>query len=67
LIAEAKALGVPLVTTDKDLSRVQAAAGASLARAPLVVLRIETVVWDERLLLDAVRRAAGAQAGSAAQ
>jgi hypothetical protein len=55
------------VTTDKDLSRVQAAAGASLARAPLVVLRIETVVWDERLLLDAVRRAAGAQAGSAAQ
>jgi tetraacyldisaccharide 4'-kinase len=67
LIAEAKALGVPLVTTDKDLSRVQAAAGASLARATLVVLRIETVVWDERLLLDAVRRAAGAQAGSAAQ
>jgi tetraacyldisaccharide 4'-kinase len=67
LIAEAKALGVPLVTTDKDLSRLQAAAGASLARAPLVVLRIETVVWDERLLLDAVRRAAGAHAGSAAR
>jgi tetraacyldisaccharide 4'-kinase len=67
LIAEAKDLGVPLVTTDKDLSRLQAAAGASLARAPLVVLRIETVVWDERLLLDAVRRAAGAHVGSAAR
>jgi tetraacyldisaccharide-1-P 4'-kinase len=67
LMAEAKALGVPLVTTDKDLSRVQAAAGASLARAPLLVLRIETVVWDERVLLEAVRRAAGAHAGGAAR
>jgi tetraacyldisaccharide 4'-kinase len=65
LIAEAKTLGVPLVTTDKDFSRVQAAAGASLARAPLLVLRIETVVWDERVLLDAVRRAAGAHGGIA--
>lgn len=64
LIAEAKALGVPLVTTDKDLSRLQATAGASLARAPLVVLRIETVVWDERLLLDAVRGATAQVWGS---
>jgi len=64
LIAEAKALGVPLVTTEKDLSRLQAAAGASLARAPLLVLRIETVVWDERPLMDALHRATDAHAGS---
>ncbi len=67
LIAEAKTLDVPLVTTEKDLSRLQAAAGASLARAPLVVLRIEAVVWDERVLLDAVRSAARARAGRASR
>jgi tetraacyldisaccharide 4'-kinase len=57
LIAEAKAKGVPLVTTEKDLSRLEAAAGASLARAELFALGIETVVWDEAALLEAVRRA----------
>jgi tetraacyldisaccharide 4'-kinase len=67
LIAEAKAQGVPLVTTEKDFSRLQAVAGASLARAPLVVLRIETVVWDERVLSEAVRGAAVARGGSASR
>ena len=55
LVAEAKALGVPLVTTDKDLSRLQAAAGAALTRAEVAVLRIEAVVWDEAPLLAALR------------
>ena len=57
LVLEAKGLGVPLVTTEKDLSRLEAAAGASLTRAQLAVLRIETVVWDEAPLLAALRDA----------
>jgi len=67
LVAEARALGVPLVTTEKDLSRLDAAAGASLARSSLVVLRIETVVWDEPPLLDAVRGAVAARSGTASR
>ena len=67
LIAEAKSLNVPLVTTEKDLSRLEAAAGASLARAALVVLRIEAVLWDEARLLDAVRGAVTAHARSASR
>ena len=65
LVAEAKAEGVPLVTTDKDLSRLTAAAGASLSRGELIVLRIETVVWDETRLWDAVRTAVAADSGAA--
>jgi tetraacyldisaccharide 4'-kinase len=65
LVAEAKSLGVPLVTTEKDLSRLEAAAGASLTRAELVVLRIEAVVWDEPILAGAVRGAVRAQKGNA--
>ncbi len=57
LVAEALAMGVPLVTTEKDLSRLEAAAGVSLARAALIVLRIEAIVWDEKLLADALRGA----------
>jgi tetraacyldisaccharide 4'-kinase len=64
LVAEASARGVPLVTTAKDLSRLQAAAGASLARAELAVLRIETVVWDEPVLWEAMRSALGSSTGS---
>ena len=67
LIEESKALGVPLVTTEKDLSRLEAAAGASLARAELFVLRIETVAWDEARLLEAVRGAVSATAGGASR
>ena len=65
LVEEAKAHGVPLVTTEKDLSRLEAAVGESLARAELFVLRIETVVWDEALLLKAVRGVVSAHTGSA--
>jgi tetraacyldisaccharide 4'-kinase len=67
LIAEAKAKGVPLVTTEKDLSRLEAAAGASLARAEVAVLRIEAVIWDEQRLLDAVGGALAAHAGGASR
>jgi tetraacyldisaccharide 4'-kinase len=64
LVAEAEAQGVPLVTTEKDLSRLEAAVGQSLARAELFVLRIATVVWDEKPLLAAIRGAVAAQARS---
>ena len=57
LRAEARRLGVPLVTTEKDLSRLEAAVGVGLKAAPLLVLRIEARVWDEGKLLAAVRRA----------
>ena len=67
LVVEAKGLGVPLITTEKDLSRLEAAAGASLARAELIVLRIETVVWDEERLVVALRDALTARAGRASQ
>lgn len=55
LTAEARAQNVPLVTTDKDLSRLAASAGASLNAAPLLVLRIEAAVWDEAELVTALR------------
>jgi tetraacyldisaccharide-1-P 4'-kinase len=45
-----------LVTTEKDLSRIEATAGASLAGGPLLVMRIEAMVWDAQLLLGLVRR-----------
>ena len=64
LVMEANAHGVPLVTTEKDLSRLEATAGASLARAELSVLRIEAVVWDEARLLEAVSGAVSAHPGS---
>jgi len=67
LAAEARALGIPLVTTDKDLSRLAAAVGASLSAARLLVLRIETVVWDEVPLLAAVRTAVAGAFGGAAR
>lgn len=67
LVEEARTLGAPLVTTEKDLSRLLAAAGASLGRAELFVLRIETVAWDEALLLAAVRGAVSARPGGASQ
>lgn len=57
LDAEASRAGVPLVTTDKDFSRLEAIAGALLHKLPLIVLRIETVVWDESALMGAVRGA----------
>jgi len=57
LVVEAKALGVPLVTTDKDFSRLAAATGAALSTAPLLVARMATVVWDQAPFLTAVRRA----------
>jgi tetraacyldisaccharide 4'-kinase len=57
LCADAARLRVPLVTTEKDLSRLESVAGLSPSRAPLFVLRIEATVWDESVLLDAVRRA----------
>lgn len=57
LRSDAAELHVPLVTTEKDLSRLEPVAGASLAGAPLIVMRIETVVWDEAALMRAVARA----------
>jgi tetraacyldisaccharide 4'-kinase len=57
LASRSLAMSVPLVTTEKDLSRVEPAAGASLGRARLLVMGIETVVWDEAPLLRAVRGA----------
>ena len=56
LRAEAEADRLTLVTTDKDLSRLEAAAGASLAGVPLAILRIEAVVWDEAPLMAAIVR-----------
>ena len=60
LRAAARAADLTLVTTDKDLSRVEAAAGASIASAPLAVLRIEAAVWEPAPLLEAVLRAIAA-------
>src|SRR4029077_19351617 len=57
LLAEGRQLGVPLVTTDKDLSRLQATIGANLTDTSLPVFEIEAVVWDEAPLLDALLRA----------
>jgi tetraacyldisaccharide 4'-kinase len=57
LTEEAKSKGAPLVTTEKDLSRLEAAVGASLSGAPLVVLAIETVVWDAVPFWEAIKRA----------
>jgi len=56
LVADSRAMGAPLVTTDKDFSRLAAALGASLAAPPLLVMRIETVVWDEAPLFNALQR-----------
>ena len=56
LCKEATRTGAGLVTTEKDLSRLESVAGASLARVPLLVLRIETTLHDADPLLDAVRR-----------
>jgi len=57
LRAEAEAIGVPLVTTEKDLSRLESVAGDALLGAPLLVVRMEAVVWDEGPFLRALRRA----------
>ncbi|HEX4825736.1 MAG TPA: tetraacyldisaccharide 4'-kinase [Candidatus Polarisedimenticolaceae bacterium] len=57
LRAEAEAIGIPLVTTEKDLSRLESVAGESLLDAPLLVLRVEAVVWNEGPLLAALRKA----------
>ena len=57
LRAEAEAIGVPLVTTEKDLSRLESIAGESLHEAPLLVLRVEAVIWDEGPFLRALRKA----------
>lgn len=67
LAAEARATGVPLVTTDKDLSRLAAAVGASLSAAPLLVMRIETVLWDAAPLHAAIRTAVVPAFGKAAR
>ena len=64
LVAEAESLGIPLVTTEKDLSRLEASVGPALAKAPLLVLKIEAVVWDDGALWDAVS-AAVARPGNA--
>jgi tetraacyldisaccharide 4'-kinase len=61
LVEEATSLGVPLVTTEKDLSRLEAVAGESLSRARIFVLRIEAVAWDETLLLESLRHAVSAR------
>jgi tetraacyldisaccharide 4'-kinase len=61
LLAAAQAKRVPLVTTEKDLSRLAATLGASLAGAPLLVMRIEAVVWDAVPLWEAARRALAAR------
>jgi len=67
LAAEARAMSVPLVTTDKDFSRLAAAVGASLSAAPLLVLRIETVVWDEVPLIAALRATVASAFGDASR
>lgn len=64
LLAEASLLGVPLITTDKDLSRLQTVAGAGLDGAPLIVSCIEAVVWDEPPLIAALSRALATPRGS---
>jgi tetraacyldisaccharide 4'-kinase len=64
LVAEAERSAVPLVTTEKDLSRLEAAIGAALAGSSLIVATIETVVWDAAVLSSAVRRTIAKSAGS---
>ncbi len=64
LVAEAKGARVPLVTTAKDLSRLEAAVGGALAGSSLIVLKIETVVWDAAPLWEAVRRSITKTAGT---
>jgi tetraacyldisaccharide 4'-kinase len=57
LVEEAKAQGAPLVTTQKDLVRLEPAGVRPWGEAALFALAIEPTVHDERGLLDAVRRA----------
>lgn len=58
LRAGATRRGLPLVTTEKDLSRLESVTGGAWGGPPPLVLRIEATVWDEEPLLQAVRRAA---------
>jgi tetraacyldisaccharide 4'-kinase len=57
LVDEAKTHGAPLVTTQKDLVRLEPAGVRPWGEAALSALAIEPRVHDERALLDAVRRA----------
>lgn len=57
LAAEANARGVPLVTTEKDLARLRRRLAARAA--PILVLRVESVVHGRDVLLSAVLRAMG--------
>ena len=66
LVAEAGGSSVPLVTTEKDFSRLEAAVGAALAGSSLIVLKIETVVWDAAPLWESVRQAIAKTAGTRA-
>src|SRR5262249_20142981 len=54
---EAEAIGAPIVTTEKALSRLEPIAGGTLLDAPLLVMRVEAIVWDEGPLLTAIRKA----------
>jgi tetraacyldisaccharide 4'-kinase len=65
LAGRARASGVPLVTTEKDLVRLDARLHGRREGPTLLALAIETQVWDEAVLLRAVSDAvAGARGAS---
>ena len=57
LADESRRLSAPLATTEKDLVRLEPAGPRPWGDATLLALTIEPRVWDERGLVDAVRRA----------
>jgi tetraacyldisaccharide 4'-kinase len=57
LADESRRLSAPLVTTEKDLVRLEPAGPRPWGDAVLLALRIEPRVWDERGLIEAVRGA----------
>jgi tetraacyldisaccharide 4'-kinase len=59
----ARSEGLALVTTEKDLARLLSLPGERVADSPLLVLRIESRVWDEAELLEMVRTSLASEAG----
>ena len=56
LVAESRTLRVPLVTTEKDLSRLEALPLSLFEGVSISILRIEPVVYDDSALLALTRR-----------
>ncbi len=61
LLDEARAAELPLVTTEKDLSRLQASLGDALGAGLLLTMRIEAVVFDLSPIEAAIRVALNAR------